>query len=231
MKGGKLNIIFLLILSLASFKVNAQEKISENQIGENLKVNVVFTLPEEVVKYSVYVDNDGVIEDVLNLPDFIMSQDSTKAGFVKSPSRVYTKRIVNGEFIDLLTENVTYTLTHADGFMNSSTNDIIKPYEENLKEITSYLPKSTLENIVQSLGKDYVVDQYGNIKKGGVDSSFPKYSSGAMVRMYNDNGVLVVSSPLSGVTKQIPDEDIKKIEDYIGNGSTFANVILKVQID
>lgn len=227
-------ILLFNILVLLSFQVygNNQTQEKENQIGEKLKVDVKFTLPKEVIKYVVYAENKGIREDSLNLPDFILSQDSSKAGFVEAPPKVYTKRVVNGEIQDLaLTDKITYILTHKDGFMPTALNDTIKQGSTSYRQITSYLPKATLEEIIRgSKIKDYSVTEKGVIIKNGTNS-LQAYSPAAQINMYNNNGVLETTSPSNEYPYSIPQEDIEKIERYVGSGKALGNVFLKVKVE
>lgn len=227
-------ILLFNILVLLSFQVygNNQTQEKENQIGEKLKVDVKFTLPKEVIKYVVYAENKGIREDSLNLPDFILSQDPSKAGFVEAPPKVYTKRIVNGEIQDLaLTDKITYILTHKDGFMPTVLNDTIKQGSTSYRQITSYLPKATLEEIIRgSKIKDYSVTEKGVIIKNGTNP-LQAYFPAAQINMYNNNGVLETASPSNKYHYSIPQEDIEKIERYVGSGKALGNVSLKVKVE
>lgn len=224
--------ILLIILSLLSIVVYAIEENIENQIGEKLKVDVKFTLPKEIIKYVVYAEKGGVIEDKLNLPDFIMSQDSAKAGFIEPPPKVYVKRIVGEEIADLSpTEKVTYILNHTDGFMPIVLNDTIKEGSTSYRQITGYLAKSTLENIIEGSGiKGYSLSTSGSIVKTGT-SPLQVYYPAAQINMKNNGGVLETTSPSNNYPYPIPQADIQKIEAYIGSGKPLGNVSIKAVIE
>ncbi|MGL5725253.1 hypothetical protein [Cetobacterium sp.] len=224
--------IWFIMLSLLSISIYAVEENMENQIGEALKIDVKFTLPKEIIKYVVYAEKNGLKEDTLNLPDFLMSQDSSKAGFVEAAPKVYVKRIVNGEISDLSnTENVTYILNHADGFMPLVLTDTIEEGSTSYRQITGYLAKSTLEDIINNSGiKGYSISSTGSIIKN--DSGTPQqvYYPAAQINMKNNGGVLEVTSPSNNYPYPIPQADIQKIETYIGSGKPLGNVSLKVLI-
>lgn len=227
--------IFLFnILVLLSFQLhgNNQTPEKENQIGEKLKVDVKFTLPKEIIKYVVFAENKGVREDTLNLPDFVLSQNSLKAGFVETPPKVYTKRIVNGKIQDLaLTDKITYILTHEDGFMPTVLNDTIKEGSTSYRQITSYLSKATLEEIIKGSGiKGYSVSDKGSIIRNGT-SPLQAYFPAAQIDMRNNNGILETTSPSNKYPYSIPQEDVQKIEEYVGSGKSLGNVSLKVQVE
>lgn len=224
--------ILFFILSLLSIITYANDENIENQIGEKLEIDVKFTLPKEIIKYVVYAEKNGVIEDTLNLPNFFMSQDSSKAGFVETPPKVYVKRIIDGKISELSdTERVTYVLNHVDGFMDSTTvpNDEINPLGTSYRQITSYLTRTTLEDIIKNSGiVGYSVNTRGSIIKNNSGTPPKIYFPAAQINMYNNNGVLETTSPKNIYSYPIPIEDIQKIETYIGNGKPLGNVSLKV---
>ncbi|MGL5413970.1 hypothetical protein [Cetobacterium sp.] len=227
-------LIIGIILSYNSYSLVESNK--ENELGENLKVDVRMTLPKEIIKYVVYASSDEgkTMEDTLVLPDFVMTQDTTKAGFQGATApKVYTKRVVGGKVENLSsTEKVTYELTHPDGFMPKVLNDTIKESSTSYRNITGYLPKSTLTQIVNMLGKDYVVSETGSIRKGSSDAvTTPAYVPGAQINMHNNKGILETTTPSYTHAFQIPAEDISKIETFIGSGLPLAKVSLKVSIN
>lgn len=226
--------ILLLILSLLSVHTYSSNEKTENQVGKNLKLDVKFTLPKEIIKYVVFAsDNDGkIMEDTLNLPDFVMSQELSKAGFLVPPPKVYTKRIIDGKVEALSdTEKVTYVLIHKDGFMPVVLNDTIKEGNTSYRQITGYLSKSTLEDIIKGSGiKGYSISSSGSIIKTGT-SPLQAYYPAAQINMYNNNGVLETTSPPNKYTYPIPLEDRAKIETYIGTGKPLGDVSLKVIIE
>lgn len=227
--------ILLIILSILSIITYATDENTENQIGEKLKVDVKFTLPKEIIKYVVYAEKGGVIEDKLILPDFVISQDVTKAGFVEVPPKVYVKRVVNGKMENLSsTEKVTYVLNHVDGFMMPSSvpNDTIAEGSISYRQITSYLAKSTLEDVIKNSGiKGYIINERGSIVRAGT-SPLEVYSPGAQINMTNTGGVLETTSPKNSYPySSIPTEDIQKIEAYIGSGKPLGNASLKVIVN
>ena len=223
--------ILIFILSLLSSLTFAIDDKIENQIGETLKVDVKFTLPKEIIKYVVYAEKNGVIENSLNLPDFVMSQDSSKAGFVEPPPKVHVKRILNGKMEDLsTTEKVTYILNHVDGFMPTVLNDTIEESGTSYRQITGYLPKSTLEDIINNSGiNGYSISERGSIIKTGT-SPLQAYFPAAQINMKNNKGVLETTSPPNEYFYSIPKEDIVKIETYINKGKSLGNVLLKVVV-
>lgn len=226
--------IWVIILSLLSIQLYAANENRENQIGENLKIDVKFTFPKEIIKYIVYAsDDDGkTMNDTLNLPDFVMSQDSSKAGFIAPTPKVYVKRIINDKIEELAsTEKVTYTLTHLDGFMPNVLNDTIKEGSTSYRQITGYLAKSTLEKIIEGSGiTGYSISQNGSIIKNGTSPSQVYYPA-AQINMYNNKGVLETTSPTNNSSFSIPVEDRSKIEAYIGSGKPLGNVSLKVNVE
>ncbi|MGL5595610.1 MAG: hypothetical protein ACRDDH_16870 [Cetobacterium sp.] len=225
--------ILLIILSFVTTQIYGNDENIKNQIGENLKVDVKFTLPKEIIKYVVFAskDNGKSMDDTLNLPDFMMSQDSSKAGFIEPPPKVYVKRIVGEEVVDLSsTEKVTYILNHIDGFMPTVLADTIKEGSTSYRQITGYLAKSTLENIIEGSGiKGYSISQSGSIVKTG-SSPLQAYYPAAQINMKNNDGVLETTSPKNNYSFSIPSEDISKIEAYIGSGKPLGNVSLKVVV-
>lgn len=227
----KVLFFMLSLLSIQAFSVEEQQV--KNQIGENLKVDIKFTLPKETIKYVVFASDDGgnTMKDTLELPDFIMSQDPAKAGFIAPPPKVYTKRIVGGKIENLSsTEKVTYVLNHTDGFVPNAEIDTIETGNTSHTQITSYLPKTTLENIVQRSGiKGYSMSRLGGIVQEGT-SPIKAYFPAAQINMHNNNGVLEITSPLNDNNSSIPPEDRAKIEAYIGSGKPLGTITLKVMV-
>lgn len=225
-------ICLLSLLSLPLYATNENIKNEENQIGENLKVDVKFTLPKEIIKYVVFAskDNGKIMEDTLKLPNFIMSQDVAKAGFVEDPPKVYVKRVVDGKISELTnTDKITYILEHTDGFMPNVLNDTINEGSTSYRQITSYLPKTTLDDIVKNSGiNGYSVSDNGSIIKTGASEA---YFPAAQINMFNNNGVLETTSPSNKYPYPIPKEDREKIESYIGSGKEIGNVSLKVKVE
>lgn len=227
--------ILLILLGLLSIVVYASDENIENQIGEKFKVDVKFTLPKEIIKYAVYAsdDNGKTMQDTLNLPDFIMSQNSSKAGFVEVPPKVYVKRVINGKMDELIsTEKVIYELSHLDGFMGESIalTDSIEEGNTSYRQITAYLPKATLEDIIQNSGiKGYSISKAGSIVKTGT-SPLQVYYPAAQINLKNNQGVLEATSPMNQSFFSIPADDIHKIEAYIGSGKSLGNASLKVTV-
>lgn len=224
--------LLFIILALSTIVIYATDQNIENEIGEKLKVDIKFTLPREIIKYVIYAEKNGIKEEKLNLPDFIMSQDSSKAGFIESPPKIYVKRIINGKIENLgAAEKVTYILNHADGFMPIALTDKIVVGTISRRQITSYLAKTTLENIVKNSGiNGYSVGKEGSIEKTGT-SPLLKYFPAAQINMKNNNNILEITSPPNKYPYSIPQEDIQKIEAYMEKEKLFGNVFLKVVIE
>lgn len=231
-----MNKYLLIILSLLSIVIYGTDENIENQIGEKLKIDVKFTLPKEIIKYVVYAsEDDGITkQDTLNLPDFIMSQNPSRAGFVEAPPKVYVKRVINENIEELQpTEKVVYKLTHLDGFMGDSIalTDTIAEGSTSYRQITSYLPKTTIEDIITNSGiNGYSITNSGNIAKTGT-SPLQLYFPAAQINLKNNNGVLETTSPENKYSYPIPEDDIKKIEAYIYGGKSLGNVSLKVIVN
>ncbi len=224
--------ILFMILSLLCIQVYGEEENIKNQIGEKLKIDVKFTLPKEIIKYVVYASKDegATKEDRLNLPDFIMSQEKNKSGFIETVPKVYTKRVIDGKIAELdpyEEGSLTYKLSHADGYMGNVSNDTIGNGGTSYRQITSYLSKATLENIIRNSGiEGYSISQNGSIKKGET-----VYFPANQINMKNNKGVLETTSPINNSSNPIPQEDIAKIEGYIGSGQPLGNVSLEVNIN
>ena len=89
------------------------EATQEGAIG--MSGALTSTIPK--VKYVVYAskDNGATKEDVLQLADWVISQDITKAGFVGANPKVYVKRVVGGTYGELdPAEIVEFKINHKD---------------------------------------------------------------------------------------------------------------------
>lgn len=223
--------IMLNIFTLQSYTIT-QETKENNQIGEKLKIDIKFTIPKEIVKYIVFASDDqgNTMKDTLELPDFILSQDINKSGFIATPPTVYTKRIINNKIEELsASDKVTYVLTHEDGFFPIVLNDTLGSSGQNsFRIIMNYLPKIVLEDIANMLGSGYTVSPGGNLKKGNL-----VYSPAKQIHMYNYKGVLTTESIDSKGVNSFSQEDIKKIETYVAekNGLDITNVYLEVKLE
>lgn len=224
--------IFCCIFLVGFFRLYGIEENNINQLGEKLKVNVKFSIPKNPIKYVVYASNDDgkTMSDTLQLPSFILSQDPNKAGFITSPPKVYTKRVVNGKLVDLEgTDKVTYTLTHPDGFMPKVLTDTMGPQgTTNNRLPINYLSKATLDRIVAILGNKYEVNDRGNIMIKGTNK---RYAPAATIKMLSHNGILEIASSKYEEFNKIPSEDIQKVENFISGGVSMARVVLKVTLD
>lgn len=231
----KKTILFLMGILLSFNSYGLIDSNKENQLGENLKVDVKINIPKTNVKYVTYasLDNGATMSDTLELPDFILSQNSAVAGFVDTPiSIVYTKKIVDGQKVDLGTEKVFYEIKHPDGFFFPGNDKLGPEGRTSTKVPTTLLPKSVLEDIVKILGKDYRLNEHGNIVNGPGDAYYNRYAPAVNIVFHTANGTLDVKSVI--YTKEVnclPIEDVRKIEAYLKNKTPIADIFLEVTIE
>ena len=204
------------------------EATQEGAIG--MTGSLISTIP--TVKYVIYAsaDNGTTKEDVLQLTDFIISEDVTKTGFVGVNPKVYVKRVVStgsGETYGELdsAEIVEYKIRLFDyndaySWKNISSNTFIRP--------TNLVKKVDLEGIIakNSILTGATISQGGVIVIGN-GSYFTKkeiYIRGA-------NGALTFDTSVEGSgSRNLTPEQIAAIEDGFKAGLSVGDVKLQIRI-
>lgn len=163
----------------------------EGAIG--ISGSLTSTLPP--VKYVVYAsaDNRATKEDVLALPDFILSQDENKAGFAGVVPKVYVERIAGG--------------VGAETYAGLEPSEIVK-YGISIPDYTA------LASLGQPSQGTYMISSTALISKKGLeemiksDSALTGYTIKSDGRFKSPNGntlesnkIIKLSSPENGVIK------------------------------
>ena len=188
------------------------EATQEGAIG--MSGALTSTIPK--VKYVVYAskDNGATKEDVLQLTDFILSQDAAKGGFIGANPKVYVKRVVGGTYGELDTaENVEFKINHKDH----------PHYSTWRNQMAGFYP-STLSNkieIEKILAANPVLAGFNvNSNDGHIrDKNNQLYlASNIIVIDFESKGVMTVTDINNPDLSQLSPEETRAIEDGFKNG-------------
>ena len=178
------------------------------------------------VKYVIYAGEDK--SDVLNLPDFILSTDENKCGFVKEPDNIYVKRVVNGEVVDLSPQDgYKYRLTVADGYYQEDWSDG-DSVDSQKSRVMKVVEKDTSLKLKEAFGEDLNVTRYGTIESGGRCFYLP-----SVIALDSDKSGVIKFKTSSDIYKNTftPDE-VKKVMKVFEEGvMTDSNVQVQVKMN
>ena len=177
------------------------------------------------VKYVIYAGEDK--SDVLNLPDFTLSDDKDRCGFVKEPDNVYVKRVVNGEIVDLLPQDgYKYRLTVADGYTQRDWSDGGSKNSQ-VSRVMKILEKDTAKKLKEEFGDKLRVDTYGMMFNDGRSFNFPK-----LLKIDSDENGVIKFGTLSEGTGSFTLDEVKKVMKVFEEGvMTDSNVQVQVKMN
>lgn len=176
------------------------------------------------VKYVIYAGEDK--SDVLNLPDFILSMDKDKCGFVKEPDNIYVKRVENGKIVDLLPQDgykykmiVTSGYTQRDWSEGGTAGQVTR--------VMRILEKDTKEKLKAEFGDKFSVDEWGQLTNDGRFFDFP-----TLLGLNSDkNGVIKFTTSSEGTGTFTPDEVAKVMKVFKDGVMTDSDVKIQVKMD
>ena len=203
------------------------EATQEGAIG--MTGSLTSTIP--TVKYVIYAskDNGTTKEDVLQLTDFILTQDVKKVGFVGINPKVYVKRVVStggGETYGELDPSERLELkVISNDFPGLAT---LNWREEISMGITSFMNKVEVEKIIagNSILNGFTVDDMGRI---GTQKELYNVRKALAIRNLGSGEIIVDTSSVMGGS-HLPIEKITAFEDGFKAGIPMGDVKLQIRI-
>lgn len=217
---------------------NVFEKTQTGALSVTGNVKSLAVAP--TIKYAIFASADAGIADretVLNLSDFIVSQDETKSGFLSVNKKVYVKRILNNIAIadlDSTSERVsfkiktdpTWTASETE-WLSSGVKKDIHPFKFTSKTALASALASTAARIDDTTG-----DVYFN---SGTywEVYFQKQHVGFN---HVSNGVLEVGTERyagldNPVLNPLGEQVIALIENHFANGQPFGTTQILAKLD
>ena len=178
MKKILMGLIGISTISLAALDLGAEPTEATNifQTGQTGRMLVKGTVSSEIpiIKYAVFASANGTIddtEDVLTLPDMVLSFNSSKNILEGTPKKIYVKRVVGGALGNLIeTDNVSFLATGWDESYVVHTGDVIELGRTDFSyPMTSFISKAKLTEIAgkayrEVSGANPTINDYGEIE-------------------------------------------------------------------